>query len=92
MQFTEEQLKMAERYGAACRELKFLAKAIEVDFASLKREYNRPGSELAKRYDKGFELTMIELLEAAKKQALRGSNPALNMLIEMAKAAQMSNL
>lgn len=92
LQLTEEELKMAERYGTACREIKYLAKALQIDVNVLKKEYHRPGSELAKRYDKGFELTILELLEATKKQALRGSNPALNVLIEMAKQAQVNNV
>lgn len=92
MQFTEEELKMAERYGAACRELKYLAKALQVSPVDLRSEYKRVNSELAKRYDKGFELAMLELLEAAKAQALRGSNPALLMMLEQAQKAQQNNI
>jgi hypothetical protein len=92
MEFNEQQLAMAEKYGSALREIKFLAEAIEVDFTELKKEFKKPASPIRKRYSKGFEMRMLELSEATLKAALRGSNPALNMMMNIAQQTQLNNL
>lgn len=91
-EWSEDELKMAERCGAACIELKQVAKVLMVDFIELKKEYAKPNSPLAARYDKGFIKTQLELREAALKSALRGSNPALNMMLSIAQQTQLNNM
>jgi hypothetical protein len=91
-EWSEEQLKMVERCGAACMELKQLAKVLMVDYIELKKEYAKANSPLAAHYDKGFLITQLELRESAMKAALRGSNPALNMMLEIAKQTSLNNM
>jgi len=78
----EDQLKEIEAHAGNLMSLEDIALIIEVDYKSLKAEYERK-SEVFRAYQKGFLIRKSQLNKAAIDQAISGSTPALNQVLKI---------
>lgn len=82
MNFTEDLLKEIEVHAGNLMSLEDIAVIIEVDFNSLKNEFNKK-TDVYKAYQRGFLIRKSQLNKAAIEQAISGSSPALNQVLKI---------
>lgn len=92
MQFTNEQLDLIEKLGAALFSVKDTAIVLQLPEVELRKEIANTSSSAHARYYKGKLLTELELRESIIALAKRGSNPAQKMLLDILQNTNATNI
>jgi hypothetical protein len=79
----EEQLEFLKRMASAPFDIQQCATTLQVDYVELKKQIDNPKTKEHEYYYSGKNKSYLELLEAIKKLANRGSHPAQLLLLNL---------